>query len=247
MEKTENIALSQTDAAVKTPFRHKDLTGQRFGKLVALSPTEKRMDSGSIVWRCQCDCGNVAEISARRLVRGKARSCGCLSNPPPKEYVGRVFGRLTVIAYAGKKRKRTERAAVTITYWKCRCSCGNEVIVAQQELQSGDTQSCGCLRNDQLREQLKLVDDTSVAILERAQQLRSHNTSGCTGVTYDKRTGKWAAYINFKKKRYWLGRYADKKDAIQARKTAEELHEDFLEWYYRTYPDSAAKADRKSG
>ncbi|WP_434310037.1 AP2/ERF family transcription factor [Hominifimenecus sp. rT4P-3] len=215
--------------------RKRDLSGQRFGKLVALTPTDQRIDNGSVVWHCQCDCGNTADVSARRLVRGKACSCGCLSNPPPKNYIGQVFGRLTVIGYAGKKRKKTERSAVTITYWLCRCTCGKEIVAAQPGLQNGDTESCGCLQKDRVREALKLVDGTSAAILERNQKLRSSNTSGCTGVTHDKRTGKWVAYINFKKKRYWLGRYANKKDAISARKTAEEIHENFLDWYYRTY------------
>ena len=54
----------------KNTAKCKNLAGQRFGKLVVLSPTEKRMDNGSIVWRCQCDCGNTAEVSARRLTRG---------------------------------------------------------------------------------------------------------------------------------------------------------------------------------
>jgi len=40
-----------------------DLTGQRFGKLVAIEPTEKRV-SKSVVWKCLCDCGNYHEVSA---------------------------------------------------------------------------------------------------------------------------------------------------------------------------------------
>ena len=107
MERIRNIELIQTDETVKSVVRGKDLTGQRFGKLMVLSPTDKRMDNGSIVWHCQCDCGNMAEVSARRLVRGKVRSCGCLSDPPPKDYIGKVFGRLTVIGYAGRIRKTT--------------------------------------------------------------------------------------------------------------------------------------------
>lgn len=106
------------EITTKNTARHKDLTGQRFGKLVVLSPTEKRMDNGSIVWRCQCDCGNTAEVSARRLTRGKVRSCGCLSDPPPKDSIGKVFGRLTVTGYAGRKRKKTDHSAATITYFK---------------------------------------------------------------------------------------------------------------------------------
>lgn len=226
--------------------RSRDLAGQRFGKLTVLSPTEKRMDSGSVVWLCRCDCGSTAEVSARRLVRGQARSCGCLSDPPPKDYIGKVFGRLTVIAYGGRKRKVTDRSAVTITYWRCRCECGREITAAQPELQNGDTKSCGCLQKEKAREVLKLADGTSATLLERAGIPRSSNTSGCAGVSYDKQTGKWAAYINFKKKRYWLGRYADKKDAVQARKAAEAIHKDFLEWYDQTYPAKAPKQNRQT-
>ena len=54
----------------------KDLTNQRFGKLVAIAPTEKRVN-GSVVWECKCDCGNTAFISAHGLNAGTS-SCGCL-------------------------------------------------------------------------------------------------------------------------------------------------------------------------
>ena len=217
--------------------RFQDLTGRRFGKLLVLSPTEKRADGGSVVWKCRCDCGNVAEVSAQRLNCGKVRSCGCLSNPPLKDYVGKRFGRLTVLEYAGKKRRVTENSAATITFWKCRCDCGREIIAAQPELQNGDTQSCGCLQKERMGEALGLVDGTSVVLLEQSRKrLRSSNTSGYTGV-YQEKSGKWVAYINFKKKRYWLGRYADKEDAIKARQRGEELHEDFLDWYYREIAD----------
>lgn len=210
-----------------------DLTGQRFGKLIVLSVTEKRMDSGSVVWLCRCDCGNTTEVSARRLIRGKAKSCGCLSDPPPKNYIGIKFGRLTVTNYLGRRRKITENSKRTDTYWLCRCECGNITEVAQAELQSGATQSCGCLQKDKAKEALKLFDGTSAALIQRTQKKkRNNNTSGYTGVYYDRFTGKWQAYINFKKKRYWLGRYVDREEAIAVRKQAEEkLFDSFLAWY----------------
>lgn len=55
----------------------KDITGKRFGRLVAQEPTELRRN-GSTVWLCQCDCGNVHLASYRTLVRGNTKSCGCL-------------------------------------------------------------------------------------------------------------------------------------------------------------------------
>lgn len=208
------------------------LAGRRFGKLTVLSPTDKRMDSGSIVWRCQCDCGNVVEVSARRLIRKKVRSCGCLSNPPHKDYIGKRFGRLTVTEYAGTAKELGKTG--TANYWKCICDCGNETVVSQTELQSGGTRSCGCLQRELAAERLELIEGTSVAILERNKQVRRTNKSGYTGV-YHAADGKWVAYINFKKKRYWLGRYDDKESAIKARQRGEEMHEDFLEWYHTAY------------
>lgn len=54
----------------------KDLTGQRFGKLTAIRPTDKRCGK-SVVWECKCDCGNTAFYSTIFL-HSKAQSCGCI-------------------------------------------------------------------------------------------------------------------------------------------------------------------------
>lgn len=56
----------------------KNITNQRFGRLIAIEPTEDRYLDGSIIWRCQCDCGNQVFISTNLLLRGDVESCGCL-------------------------------------------------------------------------------------------------------------------------------------------------------------------------
>jgi len=58
--------------------RFKDITGQRFGRLVALRPNGKAND-GATRWLCQCDCGASHTIRIDHLRNGKTRSCGCLS------------------------------------------------------------------------------------------------------------------------------------------------------------------------
>ena len=50
-----------------------NLTGKRFGKLVALEPTEKR-SSENIVWKFKCDCGRITEISTANIKH--TNSCG---------------------------------------------------------------------------------------------------------------------------------------------------------------------------
>lgn len=54
-------------------MRASDLTGQRFGKLVAL----ERVQGGSSKWLCQCDCGNTKTVYATNLKNGATMSCGC--------------------------------------------------------------------------------------------------------------------------------------------------------------------------
>lgn len=56
----------------------KDITGQRFGILTALYPTEKRDRNQSVIWHCRCDCGNEGEYSCADLQRKNYISCGCL-------------------------------------------------------------------------------------------------------------------------------------------------------------------------
>ena len=58
-------------------YNEKDLTNKKFGKLTVIEKTDKRQDGGSIVWKCKCDCGNIVEISSKRLVNNINLSCGC--------------------------------------------------------------------------------------------------------------------------------------------------------------------------
>jgi len=54
----------------------KDLTGQRFGKLVVIEDTDKR--KGDVIWLCRCDCGNFTKVKTGDLKSGGTQSCGCL-------------------------------------------------------------------------------------------------------------------------------------------------------------------------
>ena len=54
-----------------------DLTGQRFGKLVALKPIYPENKETHTKWICQCDCGNIVEIDMGNLRAGRSLSCGC--------------------------------------------------------------------------------------------------------------------------------------------------------------------------
>ena len=53
-----------------------DLTGKKFNRLVAIERdgTDK---TGSVVWRCICDCGKMVSVRGSSLTNGHAKSCGC--------------------------------------------------------------------------------------------------------------------------------------------------------------------------
>jgi len=51
-------------------MRRKELTGQRFGKLIV----EGWQDGA---WRCRCDCGNTRRSFSTHLLEGRNTSCGC--------------------------------------------------------------------------------------------------------------------------------------------------------------------------
>ncbi len=123
--------------------RIKDITNERFGKLVVLAATSERKDD-SVVWKCQCDCGNIAFINTHQLRHG-TKSCGCLqkeiaSKNRAKDITNQRFGKLTAI------QPTSSRIHGSIV-WKCKCDCGNEVYISAERLLSSNTKSCGCLHS----------------------------------------------------------------------------------------------------
>lgn len=54
-----------------------DLTGKKFGKLVALR--RFGMSKGAHpLWEVQCECGNIRHVQGSNLTGGHATSCGCI-------------------------------------------------------------------------------------------------------------------------------------------------------------------------
>lgn len=129
-----------------------DLTGKKFGKLTVLYPLKERKN-GKIQWHCKCECGNEIDVISSSLSKGNTKSCGCLQKERASqanrsyEMEGKVFGRLTVLKRNQKGNK-----------WICKCECGNEIEVTTNHLNSGHTNSCGCLLKDKNKE--RIIDIT---------------------------------------------------------------------------------------
>lgn len=124
-----------------------DLTGKKFDKLIVLEKAPSR--ARHVYWKCQCECGNIVEVSAESLKRNIPHDCGCVKLQLQKDkeqakenklnyLVGKRFGRLIV-------ESCTEERQNGSVVWRCKCDCGNYKNVPTHSLQNNHTQSCGCL------------------------------------------------------------------------------------------------------
>ena len=128
-------------------MKKKDLTNQRFGKVIAISREEKS-HSGPSRWNCICDCGNKAKIFQGRLTKdGKHPvSCGCIKSSITSELfkqdiIGQRFHRLLVLSECQVRKNKQ-------IYWTCLCDCGVIKDVSGKLLRANETKSCGCLNRE---------------------------------------------------------------------------------------------------
>ena len=125
----------------------KDLTGERFGRLVVVNKVEGIGRKKDTHWECICDCGGTKVTTTSALVKGRTQSCGCLWMEARKaradDLAGQRFGRLVVIERDESKCR---------TAWLCHCDCGSEVATTSLSLKSGNTFSCGCYQRDRAAE-----------------------------------------------------------------------------------------------
>lgn len=120
------------------------LVGKRFNRLVVLEDSGQRQD-GMILWKCQCDCGNITYTPTSYLTSGDTGSCGCYqkdqtSQASRKDIAGQRFGKLVAL-------EPTDMRSGKAIKWKCQCDCGNITYVAITSLNQGLTKSCGCLKS----------------------------------------------------------------------------------------------------
>lgn len=209
-------------------MRFKDLTGQRFGRLVVIKKIGLR--NGHAEWECRCDCGNVVNVVGCQLTGKKTKSCGCYRrNFKVDDLSNKRFGNLTVVEMVGTNKYHN-------TLWKCICDCGNETVKSSHNLKTGDTTSCGCYQKmQQSKGQKKMLEKREAKKIENVyipmlrQRKREGTTSKYKGVYYNSKENRWKAAITLKYKKIFLGTFHTEEEAYKARLIAEKiLHRPFL-------------------
>jgi hypothetical protein len=109
---------------------YKDLSGRKFGKLIVLKYEKHKGHTSCFL--CKCSCGNEVVTYSNNLQNGHTTSCGhCIQIK-----IGKKYGRLLVIK------------CIKNLIFLCRCNCGNNITVKSNNLLSGNTKSCGCLKGE---------------------------------------------------------------------------------------------------
>lgn len=134
--------------------KSKDLTGQRFGRLVVIKRDENRISSNGTIrttWLCKCNCGKELVVERGNLTSGHTVSCGCLSKDfdaiKGNYLIGKRFGRLTVKEYIKAENRENKRKQ-----YLCVCDCGNIFYARKENLLSGRNLSCGCYKMERYKD-----------------------------------------------------------------------------------------------
>ena len=122
------------------PKRSKDITGQKFHLLTAVSYS--RSDNGAF-WLFSCDCGKLKEMRASFVAGGHVKSCGCLSEKT--RFVGTDWP--NAAAVNGILKVRPIGKTGHNFNWEFLCPCGAKFIATLSNVLRGNTRSCGCLKS----------------------------------------------------------------------------------------------------
>lgn len=128
---------------------------------------------------------------------------------------GQTFGRL-IAKFPTDQRKQGK------IVWYCECECGGHAYVSTSYLTTGDTQSCGCLKNEQ--DVINIRDgyekervDNVVMSLFKDQEPRKDSSTGYRGVArYYTRKSKelrYRAWITVAGKKYYKSGFHTPEDA----------------------------------
>jgi hypothetical protein len=85
------------------------------------------------------------------------------------DLTGNLFGRLTVI-----ERVKTKQHGHRV--WLCECSCGNTKEIRGGSLVRGDTESCGCLKKEVSRDNLRTYMDKFGHVANKTHGLSGTDT-----------------------------------------------------------------------
>jgi hypothetical protein len=213
------------------------LPGKRFGRLLVIEQVESLNYRARFL--CKCDCGRTKLVLAQSLLSGHVRSCGCLLSEASRKRIesynvsegrethGQTKTRLYCI-WEGIKTRCLKETHHSFPNYGGRgikiCPEWENSFIAFREWALANGYSADLsidridVNGDYCPDNCRWVNSSTQAENKR---ILDRNTSGVTGVSLNKKTGKYVAYISRNHKFYYLGSFATLEEATKARRDAE--------------------------
>lgn len=219
-----------------------NIVNKRYGKLTVIEYAGKR--KGRIIWKCQCDCGNINLVLAQSLRYGQSTSCG--KCPPTNVYFNNYDGIMSMFCDTGDivVFDSEDYFIVRSFQWSigrhgyATSGAGKNQILFHRLITRADKNQCVDHIN------LNKLDNRKInlRLCSRQENMFNRsplitNTTGYKGVCLQKRTGKFQAQIQINKRSKYLGSFSSANDAASAYdKAAKEI---FGEFAWLNFPEGA--------
>lgn len=237
----------------------RDLTGQQFGSWIVINEAPcKYKSSGQKIrmWNCECSCEFHTQkvLSQDLLVYGGSTKCMKCSHKGQKSYL-RQYNTFDLsgecgVGYTSKGEEfffdLEDYEKIKDYFWT---KNDQGYIISSKRIEDtkrirmhrlilGLTEEFNYnnvvdhiggvnTRNDNRKQNLRIVTSSENIC---NQKLRKDNTSGVTGVCYDKSKRRWLVTIGINNKSIYIGSFINFEDAVAARKEAEDKY--FGEYSY---------------
>ena len=237
---TNNVININMDGGVIWLSKFKDLTGMKFGRLTVVQRVEDHiMPSGEkrSRWLCECDCGNKVTVIGKSLTKKNGtESCGCLQIDNTRKFnkydITGEYGKGYLINgeeflfdlvyhdliknYYWHKNNRgyivSNTRGKAIKLHRLMLNCYNSKITIDHINHN---------KLDNRRCNLRFVSRSQNGMNSK---IHSNNTSGVSGVNWDKKLNKWIVRITVDYKRIYLGSFDSFEKAKERRLNAEEKY-----------------------
>lgn len=226
----------------------KDLTGMTFGRLTVLEQAEDHIQPNGVhrpMWKCQCNCKDktIVIVQGSDLKYGHTKSCGCINKEINKKYNDVELNLqdergLYGVGYCRNTGNKFYFDMSDYDLIKEYCWC-EYIHRGYHSLQAWDINGgpynivmsnlLGCKFYDHedknpLNNRRYNLRPATYSQNTANRGVMKNNTSGITGVSWDKRTQTWKVSLQFERKTIVSSRYKDKQDAIVARLEAEKTY-----------------------
>ena len=206
--------------------------GDKINRLTVIG--KSFIKNGRAYTPCKCDCGTVKQVREDALKSGERVSCGCFRLERLRETVA-THGKMGTKSYGtweGMLQRCSNPNSVGypdyggrgITVCK-RWLSFEEFFTDMGERPEGTSLDRIDVNSNYCKENCRWADASVQGFNQRKS---TNNTSGRTGVSWNKQKLKWDAYIMKDRKKINLGRFEKKEDAILAREQGELKYYGFI-------------------